>query len=381
MTIKTFINKVIKKFRGGVVVLRPKSSSKGRVLISYKTDPFFDFEMKKDLHTNIWECREITNIFLKHGYTVDVIDWFDRKFVPRRKYKYFLDLGPNLKRIGMKLNEDCIKIFHATTAHWLFNNMAEYERLCNLKKRRGVAIAPRRIADSAQDIEYSDFATILGNKATESTYSFAKKEMSQIPISTTHIYDFPESRNTDQAKKNFVWVGGIGMVHKGLDLVIEAFSKMPQYKLHIFGDVKKENDFEKLYWKELYETENIKCYGKVDMGGESFRGILNTSMTLFYPSCAEGQAGSVVICMHAGLIPVISYHSGVNVKDFGIIIEENTVEGIMKIANKVVMMSDSELTRRSKDAWEYARTHHTREKFSEAFSKFVDRLEIRYNKT
>lgn len=375
MKIKIFANKVVKRLYGGVVTLYPSSPTKGRVLLSYKTEAIIEFGEKEHTHTNIWECREIAQIFLRLGYIVDVIDWYNHGFKPKHKYRYFIDIGSNLARISGLLNKDCVKIFHATTSHWLFNNTAEYSRLVDLQKRRGVALRPRRQVIPAQNIQEADFATLIGNKATEDTYAYARKKMHQIPISTTHVYDFPANKDFEKSKKNFIWLGGVGMVHKGLDLVLEAFARLPDHKLFICGEVSNEKDFEKLYWQELYRTDNIKMVGKVDVGGSVFRNIADSSVALVYPSCAEGQSGGVITCMHAGLIPAISYHSGVDVGDFGLLIKESTVDGIIKTVRDISVMSKSELEKRSRQTWEYARENHTRERFSEEFTKFVEMLE------
>ncbi len=374
---RTFFKKVIKKLRGGVVTLYPQSKVKGRVLVSYKTEPFFDFEEKEHIHTNIWECREIVNAFLELGYVVDVIDWFNPTFTPKHKYKYFLDLGlnNNMGRISSLLNMDCLKIFYSTTSHWLFNNQAEYERLSYLKERKGVVLKPRRIILPSQNIQLANFSTILGNKTTQSTYSFADKKMYPIPLSTTHTYPFPKNKDIEKAKKSFVWIGGAGMVHKGLDLVLETFANLPDHKLYVCGAVSNEKDFETLYYHELYNTSNIKSLGKIDLGGEVFREIVNSSIALIYPSCSEGQSGAVVTAMHAGLIPVISSRSGVNTEDFGIVIKDSTLEEVGKNVLKISNMPNTELSQRSKKAWEYARAHHTRERFKEEFNKFVNILE------
>lgn len=379
MTIKIFIKKIIKKLRGGLITLHPDSKSVGRVLLSYKTEPFFEFEKKEHLHTNIWECREIARIFLRLGYIVDVIDWYDRTFKPRRKYQYLVDLGLNIDRMTPFLGKECVKIFHATTSHWLFNNQAENQRLIELQKRRRVTLRPRRALVPGRNIEVADFSTVLGNEVTTGTYDFAGKKMSQIPLSTTHTYPFPEHKDLEKAKKNFIWLGGVGMVHKGLDLVLEAFCRLPEYQLFVFGDVQKEKDFESLYWRELYQTDNIKTFGRVDVGGEVFTKAAEASIALIYPSCSEGQSGAVVTCMHAGLIPAISYYSGVGIDGFGVLIKENTVEGVIQTIRSIALMPNPELEKRSRATWEYARKYHTRERFSEAFTRFIKMLETKKN--
>ncbi len=40
-----------------------------------------------------------------------------------------------------------------------------------------------------------------------------------------------------------MWFGSGGMIHKGLDLVLEVFARMQEYHLHICGPVHHEEDF------------------------------------------------------------------------------------------------------------------------------------------
>ena len=55
--------------------------------------------------------------------------------------------------------------------------------------------------------------------------------------------------------KKFVFFGSLGAVHKGLDLLLEVFSRMTtDCKLYVCSGYEKEEDFCKLYHKELYET-------------------------------------------------------------------------------------------------------------------------------
>jgi len=76
-------------------------------------------------------------------------------------------------------------------------------------------------------IECADIATILGNEFTISTYNYAKKPMYRIPISAPSTYSWDESKDFDNCKKKYLCFGSGGFVHKGLDLVLEAFTNMP----------------------------------------------------------------------------------------------------------------------------------------------------------
>ena len=87
--------------------------------------------------------------------------------------------------------------------------------------------------------------------------------------------------------KNFVWMGGGGAVLKGLDITLEAFSKMPEFNLHVLGPASVEKDFIKEYKKELEETPNINYYGRVDVTGEKFKNIIDKFQANFLLSAFE----------------------------------------------------------------------------------------------
>ena len=358
----------------GVVHLSPKGPLRGTVLLSYITLPFVISDKLLDAHTNRWECREIARLFLEQGYGVDVIDWTNGTFIPKKNYHFVIDIHHNLERLSPLLPKDCVKIFHATGAHWLFQNTAEYSRLLDLQRRRGATLAPRRILPPSRAIEHANVVTLLGNDVTESTYTYAKKKIYRIPLSTTHTYSAPTQKNFERAKKNFVWFGGSGMVHKGLDLVLETFTAMPDYNLTICGKVSNEKDFEETYYKELYQTPNIRVIGLIDPASSEFKKICDDSIALVYPSCSEGQSGAVITTMHAGLIPIVSQQSGVDTRDFGKTLKENSIEEIKKVVHEIAGLPHETLRSMSLGTWEFAQKNHTRKTFSAHYKRFIQEL-------
>lgn len=361
--------------RGGVVHLCPSGAPRGNVLISYTTLPFLNTNPHiLDGHTNRFECLAMVRAFLARGYAVDVIDFENARFVPQERYVYMLDVGANLERLAPLLPADCVKIFHVTTCHWSFNNAAEEKRLAELQKRRGVRLPPERMIKPHRGAESANLLLLLGNSHTESTYTHIGKPIYRISISSTFLYPFPDDKDFGAARKNFIWLGGAGSVHKGLDLLLEAFAEMSEYTLHICGKIS-QGAFENIYRRELYEMPNIKRCGVINLGGEEFRRLSSSSLAVLSPSCAEGQSGAVIVGMHAGLIPIVSKESGVDTDDYGVTLRENSIEEIKKTILHMAALSDDALRRMAKAAWAYARAHHTRERFSEEFGRFIDTLE------
>ena len=108
---------------------------------------------------------------------------------------------------------------------------------------------------------------------------------------------------------------------------------------------------------------------------KKFKNICDSSIALVYPSCSEGQSGAVLTTMHAGLIPIISYQSGVDIEDFGVILKENSIEEIKKQVHLMASLPQKELQSRAMKTWEYANENHTRERFASEYRKFVNMLE------
>jgi len=358
-----------------IIRLSHRNSTGYNVLLSYITHPFCIKPNNPAFfnHTNTWECLQIAKIWANKGYNVDVIDWDNDVFIPKKKYEVFIDIHSNMERIAPLLDKDCKKILHITGAHWKFQNGAEMKRLSELKQRKNASLLPRRQVPPSLGIEYADCATILGNTFTQDTFAYAGKPLFQIPLSTTVTFPFIK-RDFQKIRNNFVWLGSSGMVHKGLDMVLDAFSQLQDYNLTVCGPVHQEKDFEELYYKELYQSANITTHGFIDIRSSQFLEIIKNACGLIYPSCSEGQAGSVVTCLHAGLIPVISEQSGVNVNGFGILLKNCSIEEIIESIQNLSHQPEENLKRMSKDAWTYARTYHTRERFTECYNKFVEQL-------
>jgi glycosyltransferase involved in cell wall biosynthesis len=376
-----------------VVTLRPQGTTRGRVLLSYLLDPFvvdWDRLAPNDpirWHSNAWECREIAQTFLDKGFIVDATNFTNHVFDPRSSYDVLIDTRRNIERLGGSVGESCLKIFHVDTANTVFGNMAEYRRLLGIQERRGVTLQPRRIDTPNRGMELADVATVLGNKFTMETFSFTKTPMHRIPLSSPLDVPFPARKNFDQVRRSFVWIGSSGLVRKGLDVILEAFAQMPNFDLYVCGSIGKragksrmgawfdiEEDFEAAYYRELYETPNIHTLGWIDTNSAAFADIADRCVGMAYASCAEGQCGGVITCMHWGLIPVISYESGVDVDDHGFLFDSCSIEDIKRKVQQVAALPATELEDRARATWRYARAHHTRQNFARVYRETVSRI-------
>ncbi len=379
---KKLINELLRKKIGieirkckpkpNAITLKPEGISKGDVLLAYIIDPFLveDESLISNHHTNHWESYLIAKAFLQMGYTVDVISYLDDKFIPLKNYSVFVSARIHFERIAKLLNNDCIKIVHLDTAHWLFNNSAVLRRSLGVQQKQGVTLASFKFIEYNWAIEYADCATVLGNQFTADTYQYSKKPIYRIPISTCNLYPWNTDKDFEECRHHFVWFGSHGFVHKGLDLVLKAFANMPEFHLYVCGPISDEKRFEEAFRKELYHTPNIHTVGWIDVDSDEFLDICNRCVALVYPSCAEGGGGSVIQCMHAGLIPQVSYESSVDISDdYGFILKDFSVPEIMEKARFVSGLSADKIEQMSRKSWEFARANHTRERFFDVFKQ------------
>jgi glycosyltransferase involved in cell wall biosynthesis len=375
--IRYFVRRILFRLRGRVVHFDPPGTPRGTVLLSQLTLPFLNPDPSVyDTHTSRWECVAMVKEFLKRGYAVDVIDFENATFVPKKKYCCCIDGGFNLERLTPLLPKDCVKIFFIGTQHPKANNAAEQMRLDDFNTRHGFRASPERMLPLHNSAESADILLLLlGNTTTAETYAHIRKPMYRIPISTVCTYPAPDTKNWEGVRHSFVWIGGAGPIHKGVDLLIEAFKDMPAYTLHLCGKVFN-TAMQKAYGDTL--PFNIRFHNMISLDSDTFMNIKEHSLGILSASCAEGQSASTLVGMHAGLIPIVSKESGIDTHHFGITLQTTTIQSIQNAVRTLAEESEASLKERAQAAWKHVRKNHTRENFACSFSDFVTTLEKNY---
>jgi len=159
-------------------------------------------------------------------------------------------------------------------------------------------------------------------------------------------------------------------VHKGLDLVLEAFAGMPDMNLTVCGPISSDHAFEQLYRTELYHTPNIRTAGWVDVSGAEFRDIVRNCVAVIFPSCAEAQATSVINCMRAGLIPMVTRKPASGGR-FRVTLENASVVGIRSAVQQLAALTSEELELRAQRTWDYTAAQHSHDAYREAYGQIV----------
>lgn len=366
-------------FRSPVLVVR-SSIKNGRrpkeALLCYITSPFLrpsvDFK-----HSNIQEATIIAAIIAAKGYNVSVIDYRSKCLLDYESYDLLFGFGDIFERsFSQKFSGK--RIFYSTGACNVFNGRAESARIKYLYNRKGVLTYPKRVTDRLWVLseELSDGIICIGNNWTVSTFEKRNKLIFPIPVSYLPHIDIHRLSN-DYSKKRggFLWFGSEGAVHKGLDLALDAMEMLDnEAELHICGPLSKEKDFLKIYEEYLYgNRQNIHFHGFVDVRSALMREVVEQCGYVLLPSCAEGMASSVITCMYAGLVPMVTEECGIDINN-GIKIEDGRPEAIAQAMEIALSVTSDELESKSIATREYVKKNHSTDKFYTEMKKAISEI-------
>jgi glycosyltransferase involved in cell wall biosynthesis len=345
-----------------------------RALLIYIVRPFLHREHDPIFfnHQNMRQCKQICTILGEAGYIVDVMDINDN--VSKVDYEYDLVISHrvNFKQGGVPYRSACRKMYLASgMLHSVSNNNVR-RRLNLLRERRPCRLNELSLVD--EDVSYVREAMAIagfGNEATLGTW----RDIFGGPIYPFNNYGFPGTRFLERefsiARNRFLFFGGRQQLLKGLDLLLEVFPKCPDLHLYVCGSFQREYDFCRCYWKELYTTPNIHAVGRITVNSPKFYELVSRCAFVIHPSCSEGQPGSVIQCMHTGLIPIATRESGIDMEDFGIMLANDSLEELTETVRTVSQFPEQWYKEHSALVHQKARTDFSEERFIERWRDIV----------
>lgn len=283
---------------------------KKNCLIRYITYPFLK-KMDVERHQHEWQVCCMAHIISMYGFNIDVIDFQDTMKKLSNNYDLILDIVPHKNDVYKKIcNSNCIKIAYLTGMNPRVANYNENIRLKNLVERRNIKISKERQAEPLdKSVEAYDAFFYIGNEYNIGSYN--EFILPPIYYIKNTGYNFKKVKFTDKRSNVFVFFASSGQVHKGLDLLLDIFSQdnFP-CELYICSCVYDEREFYEAYYYELTKIKNIHTLGFVDIDGVDFWNVMDKCAYAVMPSCSEGMAGSILTCMSAGVIPIVSRECG-----------------------------------------------------------------------
>ncbi len=356
-----------------------KGKTTRRALLSYLTDRFAvpRSDPRFLQHIVIWHCQEIVRILNRMGYSVDVVSYDDRAFVPRRPYDLFIGhMGINFEQIARALSPHTKKIYLSNTNYWDFHNKQELARFAALKQRRGVdlPLLYDRFLHYPEEgaLRAADAIVGFGNTFTRSTYrDFSPViNVNNVVLADNHFER--QTKDYNVGRNHFLFYSGPGNVHKGLDLLLEAFMKLDDQHLWICTQI--EEQFKAVYQLALYHCPNIHLVGLIQPRSPTYYDLISRCNFTILPSCSDAAAQSVVEGMNQGLIPVISRECTLDVDDFGFYLDPCTIDEIINVVSTAARYSADGCREMSLKAHREAATNCSEAAFSRNMQRALESI-------
>ncbi len=343
-----------------------------RALVSYLHDPLLDPGFRG--HSNYQEVVAICDVLRDKGFNVDVMHFLDERKIDYSGYNLVIGFGSPFNRSHLCPN-NALKVLIATGAHYAFQSQAELRRIRAFTERTGIRARPRRINQLNWGESFlSPFMVLTGNAWTASTYEGAYEgKIFTVPVTSVDFHtgvDF--GRDWSTARRHFLWFGSSGLIHKGLDLCLEAFAGLPGLHLHICGP--REEEVFHAYAGLLAPGTNTHYHGFCDVKSREFREIAGQCGFVVLPSCSEGQSGSVITAMFSGLIPVVTKECGIDPGEGVVTIPDARVEIIASLAVSLSQRPPAELEEVSSVIRRRVLEENTLESFTSRFSTVIDSI-------
>lgn len=321
-------------------------------------------------HPNLMHCLQMLNSLIQMGYAVDLFHTRGVHSIQyvQKEYDLILGFGPLYEQViekGIKgypvlyLTEN-----DPRSVSNLYRDRIEYykERHADNQYKKSLS---RESFYTSKQIELSKACI-----AMTSLYNLEKikKDMSDVysininGLKNQHfVFD---EQNAERNKRNFVWFGSNGCLHKGLDILVDAFAKLPDCTLSIYGLPSSEYSIIK---KKL--TPNIHYKTSVNVHSDAFiTDVVNKHCFVVSASCSEGMNSGIATCMRHGLIPVVTKETGYEPHECIIEFEDYKVEHIISKVKQICEMDDAQVRRLSRITYEYGNMSYSLEAFTERFN-------------
>ncbi|PTP86658.1 hypothetical protein CWO04_10035 [Vibrio splendidus] len=315
-------------------------------------------------HSNYQESRAIVDIFNDLGYAVDIYNNNKSYKIDFSKYDVFFGEGDLIyDAIIARESKSCYQVvYYGTGSHPAYNNIQSVKSLKRyIEKYDEVDIKYSRMVDEkwGAAATLSDSAIVIGNEVTQESFSNNGQNNCHLLKPSIHsVIDAKSvirSKDMLKARKNILYFSSYGLVHKGLDLVIEIAKLTPDITYHLCGKLDSELTTDSKLISQIDLLPNIIDHGFVKLDGDNFRNLMNCCAFALLPSCAEGMSTAVLTAMaNGGLIPIVTKQVGIDFGKFAIPIDSLCV-GAMEHAIEISQsMHLSDMHVRAVLSFEYA---------------------------
>lgn len=355
-----------------------KKNHSKNALLSYILAPF-----KKDSmsHTNFFEAQAWAKILDELGYNVDIIDYRNSKKIDLSTYDLICGFGDVFQQVfESSYHKNIQTIYYGAGMHVCHQNTTSLQRVKDVYIKKGVWLGKSaRFVEKTWTHQTSLVGGIiaLGNEVCANSYrKYFDGKVYSLPAL---FYETQNGENIIRNRqrsstKHYLWFGSSGLIHKGLDLCLDYFSRNQDVFLHICGPIENEKEFIDVYKKELFDLPNVELHGFIDIDSKEFETILTMCSFIIFPSCSEGGSPSTLTVIgNGGLIPIITKETTIET-GHEIWIEGFDYESIDKAIKYSQAFSFEEIKELHYNNLKFVKANHTREIYCEQLKKNIQNI-------
>ena len=339
---------------------RRRRPGRPRVLISYIVRPFLGISHH---HPNELDARCIYEVFEEADWDITVVDYRRR----RVSGHFDLAIGFGAPFANCLREGNCgHSVYYATGAPFYFQSAGSIQALRryldaggNPTVDEGLAYMRYTYTDQPLQMVMCDCIVCLGGDRNLFEYGRLAPTLPLTPI--VGPVGAQIRMDVERATSGgFLWFGGNGPVHKGLDLCMAALSETGDY-LAVAGTPESAKVLRSLPLQGDFEH-----HGFLERGSDMARSVLERCRFVILPSASEANPTSVIAAVLDGeLLPIISRECAMSDERDLIIIETLDLKGVRNAIEKAKSLSPEEIV---------ARVTRIRERFLALYSK--DRVKM-----
>jgi hypothetical protein len=307
------------------------------------------------------------------NYCIDIIGNNEVKgveVIKSKKYDIIFGFG-NTFYIMTQLQPEAKSILYMTEHHPTFSYVEEKKRIDYYRKRHKKKVNYLRSLMHYNENQLKPvYDAVITMSEVEPLLAQYKSPYNIYPTGLVNkdFNNFP--KNHFIARKNFLWLGSFGAIHKGLDLLVDIFTERDDIILHICGLNAKEKKF-----LNIKDTKNIKDYGHININSDLFLNIVELCSYIILPSCSEGCSTSITTGMLHGLIPIVMKDTGFNrLGENVILLDDYHIEYLNEKITELSNADTVDLEMLSKRIFTFARNNFTLPAFESNFKNIFDNI-------
>lgn len=345
-----------------------------RVLMCHLPEAFTGKVLPKH-HSNLTECHVVARCFDRLGYSVDCSSR-TKTGIDYSPYEVVFGINGNafMGSFGSEGKPEPLRIFYSVGAETCFNYRHTSIRNLDFHRRHGRWMLgsnrympgdPRNYYEA----HFSDAVICLGNEYVYRQFLAEEScdgRYNRLPAFYFKVAEPAKEKDFSLCRRNILWFGSSGMLHKGLDIAIDFVVAHPEFTLHICGGSRQESAFREYYMPIIKANGNIVMHGFVDIESQEFAHILSQCGVLLNPSVSEGGAVAVLNVLGNGaLLPVCSRATGIDIDGYGAVVDEMTYDAFEQALLDVDKLPLKEFEQRAWEAYKDISVNYTVEKYEE----------------